>query len=394
MKRPLKRSIVGAIAVLSLLIPSVAQADEWRQYQYDAAGSGFNPNEVTISPDNANRWRVRWSKHPTATRTFRSDPLIDEDSVYVAGYQDGGAEKVALWSFDLATGHLNWVTRMPCAAFYPHLIMGDGVIVVTNLDDDSRCADGLDWTFFVDTETGDKKRMRDGGLWGATMIDGDTAVTARLKTFELATRTFGPQIGEPVSEEFHSTTTTYPLRIVDQEAWLVADERPSPNPRVVVSDGIAVMAGATKAQGVPLDGSPITHYGSCPSDPLLSCAVDIETHEILWTAKSDYPIAHEGVLYGGCPNLCARNLHTGEVIWSADVASSGPLILAGGVLWVRLWTDSTATIRGYDPATGALLTRRPFTQQMGPAGGSAMAVANGYLVSSRPSLRVVSFDRS
>jgi outer membrane protein assembly factor BamB len=89
---------IGAAAALSLAwVPAAAAAanasptvmsasGDWPQWGYDAAHSGYNPDETTISPSNVARLKLAW-KAKMGVGSW-SSPVIADGVVYI-GAQDG-----------------------------------------------------------------------------------------------------------------------------------------------------------------------------------------------------------------------------------------------------------------------------------------------------------------
>ena len=398
-----------ALALLAAT-PAIASADTWPQYRHDSAASGVNLDQPTIQ---ANRWRVRWSKNADETRLITGHPLIGEDAVYVAGYklEDGMRVQVQVWSFDFQTGRLNWVKRIPCGGIGP-LVLVDGIVVVWIIRDLTLCPvqNDVDYngrTWFIDAESGDKE-VNGYAQFGASILYDDIPSTVSIPGplgrlymwwFEEARFNTVPFQGAlPTGYRFSGLGQ--PLRVLNDEVWLMRDGTRAPRPPVV-SDGVALIPANTSVQGLPVEDPylpnqvpppPVIHWGQCGT---VACAVDINTHEVLWTdaiAGTD-PLVHDGVVYGACPTgLCGLDLRTGVELWSVATPTAASPIMAGGVLWVPTATDPVTT-RGYDPATGALVSRRPFTQELGPAGGAA-AIANGWMVTrTAGGIKAVTFDR-
>src|SRR5437868_1118414 len=94
----------GSIAVLALLAvilfwtfvfppgdpnpptPASASTDDWPTYMFDGARSGFNKNEVRLSPDNAANLKLLWKQH--LGNVLAAQPIVKGDTVY-EGSWDG-----------------------------------------------------------------------------------------------------------------------------------------------------------------------------------------------------------------------------------------------------------------------------------------------------------------
>ncbi|RDI68342.1 outer membrane protein assembly factor BamB family protein [Nocardia pseudobrasiliensis] len=115
--RSLIRIPVGlGVIFLALLLPGTVQAapsGDWSMWQYDAAGSRYNPNENVIKPANVGNLQLKWAFAFPAAVAASSQPAVVGGTVYVGG-RDGkmyaldaksGAQK---WAFDAHTtlGHV------------------------------------------------------------------------------------------------------------------------------------------------------------------------------------------------------------------------------------------------------------------------------------------------
>ena len=270
-------------------------------------------------------------------------------------------------------------------------------------------------TFLVDAETGDKASLGQA-QFGASILYDDIPSTVSMLGSQAATglqmwwmeeEHYSSVPFESLPQQFRASGFGQPLRVLNSEVWvmndgstLFQDGKRKPRPPVV-SDGVALIPANTFAEGFPVDDpfppdpfppTPVIHWGQCAA---VACAVDISTHQVLWTdpiAGTD-PLVHNGVVYGACPaGLCALDLRTGVELWSVATPTAASPIMAGGVLWVPTST-SPVTTRGYDPSTGALVSRRPFTQEFGPAGAGS-AIANGWMITRTDGgIKAVTFDR-
>ena len=61
-------------------IPASTTQANWPQWQYDAAHSGFNPNEKTLSPSNISQLTLDWEF--TSKASFVSSPIVANGVVY------------------------------------------------------------------------------------------------------------------------------------------------------------------------------------------------------------------------------------------------------------------------------------------------------------------------
>ena len=124
----------------------------------------------------------------------------------------------------------------------------------------------------------------------------------------------------------------------------------------------------------PLDGGPVVHWGECPANT--SCALEWRRTKCCGpeVRPTSSATINDGVVYGDCRGFeCARDLETGALIWQSTIPA-GDSLLIGGVLWVTGPTNI-----GLNPATGAVVSRRPSTQKLGPPGGFT-AFADGNMV--------------
>src|SRR5438445_11145961 len=66
--------------------PASASTDDWPTYMFDGARSGFNKNEVHLSPDNASNLKLLWKQH--LGNILAAQPIVKGDIVY-EGSWDG-----------------------------------------------------------------------------------------------------------------------------------------------------------------------------------------------------------------------------------------------------------------------------------------------------------------
>ena len=174
------------------------------------------------------------------------------------------------------------------------------------------------------------------------------------------------------------------------------------------------------------DGLETFRY-ACPSTQI--CAVDLSTTQLLWSKPKVVGLSRQlsrflikdDKAYGvfdlrSTPtihqtNVQAYDLGTGVNLYGgsgtpgayvADTPGWRPiwvngLVLVGGESWGHTWPVGEGVTFAYVEVNRLFenLFRRPARQEKyGARGGTYMAVANGYLITSVPEIRVTTFDRS
>jgi hypothetical protein len=405
---------MGVVTTLIVTTAASAYAAQWSQFRFDAGQSGINGEETTIGLSNANRWQQAWNHPPTAEQTFTTAPIVTEDTVYVGGSRINvdGLPKARVWAYDLVDGDELWVLHLPCESVQgPGMALGAGSIVAT-LDG---CGGNADRVALIDALTGAKRKVLNfqHPLGSPTTVGGTAYLpnlgTSRTEVVDIASMSLVDQIFYQETP-YVASGSSQPLPVVDGEVWVNAVSVPP----ALSGDGLAIVF--VEALGVPIDHGTPTHGGRCSEDDdLLMCAVDVSTGDVLWSKElvinggfninqgllagdAFYSIGSDGVLH-------AYDLHTGATIWDGQ---SAPItmwpsyaspnwrpIYANGVVYVTGYDAVRAMdiVIGFDAATGAIVTTRPGTTRLGPPGGTYMAIANGRLVTTVPTVRVVTFDR-
>ena len=158
----MKRVLV-ILASMGLLASGadVASAETWGQWRYDAAHSGINDAQGTITKNDALHWRVRWSKKPDEHKTYLTQAIVTETSVIVGGTKIGkdGKPHAQIWSYRPTDGAQQWVRQLPCGRVQPPaMALSDGVLLATIVD----CPDPDGWQdriAFVNATTGAKIKI-------------------------------------------------------------------------------------------------------------------------------------------------------------------------------------------------------------------------------------------
>jgi len=417
-----KRFCMAAMTALCLLSTSApVLASEWTQMRYDSAQSSVNDDETAVGVGNVGTGSIRWTRKPPARTAFLTAPIVTETAVVVGGFKTlvDGSPRSMLWSYDLGSGSLNWKRMLACTTVNgPSMALDLGLLVVVQngcpwVADDGDLGQGVT---LVDIATGKVRktirfddRVDAPTIYGHTVVvdtslDGDTVALINLQT----RRRSG---SVPIYEGFASTGIEQPFVVHEGEIYVAGDERwGSP----VVSDDL-VLSTSDLATGYPLDGGNIRGFYRCETGYL--CGFDNETHERLWikpTTNLNEPMMVGDVMYAVTrweemfsPNspsavvqgLCAYDAATGQKQWCSvfDEARFGDVrlsafdtsgwrpIYANGVIYLGAFDVAAAdnVVLAFDSSTGEPLARLH--------GGKYMAIANGRLVTSAPSIRVTTF---
>jgi outer membrane protein assembly factor BamB len=105
-----KSALIVACVAIALMGSVNASAADWPGFGFDAAHSGANPGETTISPGNVGQLKLAWSAQIGID--LRCTPVEANGVVYdtIGG---GGGKPVTAYAYDLATGVLKWSTDYP-----------------------------------------------------------------------------------------------------------------------------------------------------------------------------------------------------------------------------------------------------------------------------------------
>jgi outer membrane protein assembly factor BamB len=410
----MKRLLILTTALLALA-PSMAKAEEWTQYGYDAAYTRVN---VEQAPIDASRWRLRWSK----AKNVETNPVILEDRIIVGGSKGSPTgQRTYLWCFDLE-GNKLWTRNVGIGWPSESIAYIDGMVAigVANLRD-TELANATPELEFVDVQTGNKVISIPGVLGGhAPVADSEyvyqtpwmlTGLPMRLDPAHLD-EVIVPAPGIGVSDR----VLRKPPTIIGDEVWSMP---PNDGNAPILGGGVALMSEGV-ASSTNIDTGAVTRTLSCDTVPDRGgCAIDVATGVTLWSyTRSETTITPTivgDVAFMSCGfahSICRRDLRTGLVLsqtpdfthgiapreWEATDGDriwhgAGAPAVGGGVYFVNGWDVSLQkwVTAGIDVENGELLTRR--RGLFGPTGGWHAAVANGLLVTTVPGLRVVSFDR-
>jgi outer membrane protein assembly factor BamB len=415
----MRRKLFIALITGSLLTAaSPALATQWVQFRFDGGQSGVNPDEATITVSNADAWRVGWELYPSARR-YTTAPIVTEDQIIVGGSKllGDGSAKAAVWSFDVATGAVNWVRPLTCARVRPSsMALGQGTIIASLIG----CAPAFpagDRVAFIDATTGAHLRTRQlNGNVGPPTIEGGTAVVnnaGEIAVIDIATRSITDIFF--INEAFQASGTREPWPLIDGTVYTNDSGRGGP---AVAGDVLVTNTNEVRLYSLA-DGGLVDRFVCTEEDERLACAIDMATGDVLWSRQEAEWLSNvlvvDDVAYHVCGfpsgtglplrSLCAFDLDTGSPIWNGDDTGLIALgethgwrpIFAGGVVFLGGFDldSGEPAVMGFDPASGDVVTNQldgtPWGDFFIP-GGKFLAVANGLLVTTVPAVRVMSFD--
>ncbi len=103
-KEDLKFAIIIAIIVAVVSITPIVSASDWQQFQKDNINTGYTTDSAPVSDPPTLAW---WNQTSgTGMGGIDVTPIVADGAVYVLDYQG------VLWSFDVATGTVNWYTDL------------------------------------------------------------------------------------------------------------------------------------------------------------------------------------------------------------------------------------------------------------------------------------------
>jgi outer membrane protein assembly factor BamB len=157
-----KSALIVACVAIALTGSVNASAADWPGYGYDAAHSGANPAETTISPGNVGQLRLAWSA-PIGS-DLRCTP-VEANGVVYDTVGNGGNTPMTAYAYDLASGGLRWKTTYQSATTTASACIGGpafggGLLFVT---------DYYGFLGALDANTGAMKwsTQLGFGIWGA-----------------------------------------------------------------------------------------------------------------------------------------------------------------------------------------------------------------------------------
>ena len=303
--------------------------DDWRQYGFNAAHSGNNPNEVLLGPSSVGALTSAWTRTigpEGALAVAFSSPAVVDGVVYI------GSEVGKVYAIDAWTGAIRWTSKP------------DDTCPSTTL-----CS-MHNWS-------------SPAVVKGVVYIGGDklyalrAATGAILWTVDTGDDTWSPAVAKGV---VYVTTV--------DEGMLFAAR---------ATDGTILWRkrlgdpGGTSAAPTVVDG--VVYVGSAGQELL---ALDALTGKVLWTVPMGEeagisPTVVDGVAYApSAGHLRALDASTGGLLWTTEVdgGSSSPAV-DDGVVFV----GGSSGLYAFDAATGA----PEWTTATGYSAESSPAAANG-----------------
>jgi len=373
---PLARTlrVLLVVSALALAVPASASATDWTQFRSDAAQTGVNASETTLTPATVGGLKPAWSK-PVGSAIYLAAPLVLGAKTIISA-------DASISAFSTSTGAPLW-SFVPPAGQLSHPIGAGGGRVFAQSEGGP--------VYALDASTGSvlwKRWIGGESTYSGAMVTGGVVyVPARTKLFALDAAT-GVTLWKNVADHFGVSCVSTPA----VSGGLVV---------VTTFDGVWAF---DRASGALVWSLPWTR-GDCSSAAIVDGAVyaaawrtevklDLATGAVIWrktlqsgNRASSSPAVANGVVVVhvdrfGRPVrdiVTARSMDTGNVVWSVgnepgnlqSVPGSSPVI-AGGVVYVGY---SAQFVRAFDVSNGKLLWEAPLD---GPA-FSSPSVANGQL---------------
>lgn len=321
--------LAAAMAVASVAVSGVQAATEtdWPQFHFDAAHTGHNPNETTLTASNVSGLNRLWT---TALGPGgESSPAVAGGTVFV------GADDANLYAVDAATGAVRWTAPTGAALTVSSPAVADGRVFIGSPDQKLYAFDAATGAQLWNTSTGAAVEAP------PTVADG-VVYAASDKLYAL----------DPATGQVHWTADT---------GGPVAFSAPS-----VVGGKVYVGGFDTQTlQGV-LGG------------------FDATTGERLWTATTFGAIEGAPVVVGNRVYVAsgfgiqAFDAATGATLWGVVLPSNAvntPAVV-DGVVYVA-W--EAGGVDALDAATGASIWSTTIRTRAESIDFSSPAVANGVL---------------
>ena len=366
--------------------------DDWRQYGFDAAHSGNNPNEILLGPPSVGALTSAWTKTigpEGALAVAFSSPAVVDGVVYI------GSEAGKVYAIDAWTGRILW-TRKP---------------------DDTCPSTTLCWMHNWSSPAVVK---------GVVYIGGDKLYARRastgaiLWTVDTGDDTWSPSVAKGV---VYVTTVDkgmlFAVRAADGTIlWKKSLGDPGPSgtgAAPTVSDGVVYVGSASQELfaldalsgnvlwTVPMGeeaGTPPTVVNGVAYAPSAGHlrAIDASTGLTLWTTEvegglSSPAVDHGVVFVGGSSGLYAFDAATGALEWSTATgysAESSPAA-ANGVIYAvgGRQPPEVGSIYALDATTGEILWSAPIASE---GGRPDPRVVNGMLYTGSESGELYAFS--
>lgn len=365
---PVAATAGTAAAAVAEVAASTAASGNWSQFQYDAAKTGWNRAEKTLTRANVGALSEKWASADTSTA----------GSPIAVGARVFSVINGNLTSVSRANGAVLWTTILDGQVSYPPAALAYGnslVIVTTSADVEAvNAASGaVVWTNSAIT-----------GSRGAT-IDGDTIYVGSYnhKIVAMSLATGAIRWSTPTADQVHSTIAVSGKTIfVGVDGDLVALRADTGAVLWRIPVGTVFGGGPTVSRGKVYIAADFPFEGS---QNAVLYAVRASNGTVAWQANigGDVHTAPSvdatNVYIGNIDSQAyAFNARTGQERWIQTFGGSeiwSAIAIAGGVAYL---TTDTGGAYGLGTANGAVLWTAQ-AQEAGFASQSSCAVAGGEL---------------
>lgn len=367
-----KLRLVVVASAIALAVPASASATDWTQFRSDAAQTGVNTAETTLTPASVGGLQPAWSKS-VGSPIYLAAPLVVGAKTFISADESVSA-------FSTSTGTPLWTFVPPVGQLSHPIAEGGGRIFAQSVDGPLYALDAATgavvWKRWIGGES---------TYSGAMVAGGVVYVGAQTKLFALDAAT-GVTLWKSLADHFGVACVSTPAV---SGAFVV----------ITTFDGVWAFDRTT---GALVWSLPWTR-GDCSSASIVDGAVyaaawrtevklDLATGAVIWrktlqvgNRASSSPAVSDGVVIihvqrFGRPVrdlVTARSMDTGNVVWAVgnepgnlqSTPESSPAI-ANGVVYIGY---SAGYARALNVSTGKLLWEAPVD---GPA-FSSPSVVNG-----------------
>ena len=357
--------LATALVVTSLAMSGVEAAPEtdWPQFHFDAAHTGNNPDETTLTPSNVSGLNRQW--------TTALGPGSESSPAVVGGTVFVGADDANLYAVNAETGAVRWTATTGAAIVLSSPAVADGRVFIGSSDQKLYAFDASTgaqlWNTSTDAPIGSPPTVANGVVYAASdklyALDPATgqvrwtADTGGLVEFSAPSVVDGKvYVGGLDTETFQGVLRGFDATTGDR-LWTTTTFGPIYGAPVVVGNVVYVASGF-KVQ-----------------------AFDASTGAMLWESGLEdnafnTPAVVDGVVYvaSQAGRVDALDAATGASIWSTTVAEhirfSSPAV-ANGVVYIG--SSDAGHVWAFDTAGGSVLWSAP----VGAGVASSLAVVNG-----------------